>query len=180
MNGELICAPVSIQPPDPPVNPKQVTGVPYRVDGGTGPQRQAVYDAFDAAMKLIGNKKCFDFLGGMEAFSDLASTTYVLTDLDTLTGTSVDIGTAALTVNKTRVYINTSIAKSPFFEQNIYNPDTATVGFYSFQGLQGVQFDAFLLLHELGHQTGVLEAGDTGDPDKEKRNNQAIYDNCFK
>jgi hypothetical protein len=130
---------------------------------------------WDALHRLLSNPDCSSFLSpdaGVAA-STLEDTTYTIGDLNKVNGTPTAVGTAAEVINSTLVYINSNPDVSPFFSQNIFNPSTGQFGNFAFDGLTGADFDAFVLLHELAHQTGVFGA-DTGNQQLENQENQDI------
>lgn len=76
----------------------------------------------------------------------------------------------AATLNQT-VTINSS---GHFFSQI----DSAGVDWGKATGLTGTKFQAFVLLHELGHLTGVFEP-DSASQSKNYENSDKVLDKCF-
>jgi hypothetical protein len=85
-------------------------------------------------------------------------------------------GVGAQTNSPTSVFINPN---SSYFNQTVYGMPGQDPFYYADfgTGLTGVAYQALILLHELGHQTGQLGA-DTNSAIN-RSNTQAILDNCF-
>ena len=154
-------------------------------------QQQALQAGLDAAWAhIINNPGCANFLTGNsgggsiavwgQLANTLSNTTYSFASF-----TGADINAAATTnaIGGNQVAINTS-ASGAFFT----SPDgngTATVFGYNSQG-QPTAFrfsnvatlDASILLHELGHETGVLPA-DGNNNGANGTNQSNILNNCF-
>ena len=119
--------------------------------------------------------KMFNPDGSHESpFATLLSTNYRVLPFP---GDRFNVGAA--TVNPTTVFINSTGA---FFNQNLYNPNTGHFDYADLgTGLTGSDWMALLLLHELGHQTGVLppDSGPGTNPGQNGANTQKVLDNCF-
>ena len=146
---------------------------------GNFPQwmKDMVTAGFQEALRRLENPNCAKIFDPDGSFADpvetLKNTIYRILPMPKLT-------TGAATVDASHVFINSS---SYFFKQNLYDPATGRFGFYDFgTGLTGASWDALLLLHELGHQTGVFgnDAGPNANPDQNRTNTRTVLDNCFK
>lgn len=172
LNVEVPIAPIPEPPPPRPRLPK-------------GTDKGAVKDfnrAWEAAVSLLEKEKCADLFGGRgTAFAALSGATFRFLPLG---GATVDenniahvIG-AATTGNA--VFINT---QGPFRNTNILvqYPD-GRVEFRTVDFNAGVpsgrQFAALLLLHELGHLTGVFQS-DANNPELNRQQTQQVLDACF-
>jgi RHS repeat-associated protein len=156
--------------------PKQVLG------NGTGAQIGALDAGYWQALQtLLSNPDCSSYIDGNQApgypdpskvglsVSTLENTTYWFEPLPNNSNGTPSTGTAAAVVNNSTVFINT-VPGSVFFNQT---------GYVIPGNLTGAAADAFFLLHELAHQTGVFGV-DTGNQDLENQENQSIFDHCFK
>jgi RHS repeat-associated protein len=159
---------------------------PLIAPGTNQNQQQALDAGIDSAWAhIISNPSCASFLTGnsggpiVEAWGQLANTL----DNTTYSFAPLASGIAATTnaIGGNQVTINTSGA---FFASPGGNGTVWTSGFNS-QGQQIIltfsslaTLDASILLHELGHETGVLPAdGDSAATNGS--NNASILNNCF-
>lgn len=153
--------------------------------GATQNQQQALDAGIDAAWAhIIDNPDCAAFLTSKSTLGSIAAawgqlaqtldnTTYLFGQLD-------DPDTAAQTPEGgNQVTINTSGAffASPTLGSTVFvttGPNSPQLGFSSV-----VTLDAMILLHELGHETGVLPV-DTGSASAQNGpNTTTILNNCF-
>jgi hypothetical protein len=142
-------------------------------------QLQALASGFTSALDHAEVPQCADFLvAGSDDNSDSNVASVYGTLMDTIYRIlPLPAGTGAQTVDSTSVFINSNGA---FFNAGA-NPD-GTVGatlagqvavtFGSLSAFQG-----FLLLHELGHQTGLF--GDDSDPAVNLAYSMWVLNNCF-
>jgi hypothetical protein len=109
----------------------------------------------------------------------LDATEYRVLDLGRYTFNAATLETSvtgAQTASATDVHIN---KQGPFFNNQMFIRERGkpvTLDFHS--GLRGAAFGALLLLHELGHQTGIF-GSDRGDPDKNLGYTQRVKEACF-
>ena len=154
-------------------------GVSPTIFGGNRGQKDAVTAGYQEALSRLSNPECASMFNPDGGYADA---------LETLVGTSyriLDLGkqtTGANTVDSSNVFIN---SKGAFFNQTLQDPATGKFTYYDFgTGLTGAAWDALLLLHELGHQTGVFgpdAAGTPGvNPGQNRMNTQSVLDHCFK
>jgi RHS repeat-associated protein len=149
---------------------------------GTNDQARKVDDAYvDALLKLNLNDGCHDALtsAGLDATTMLQDTTYRVLDLGMP-------GAGAETVDSSNVFINSAGA---FFTAvpdatghvTFTIPSTTAGGpSTAVTFLSQTSADAFILLHELGHQTGVF--GPDAGPDMttiNAGNSWLVLDKCF-
>ena len=143
-------------------------------------------NAFKDAVSRLDNEDCAKLFGGKDAalkalfganyaYRDLGNRKY---DADTQTVKVVGAATYSNT-NPPSVYINTY---GPFRNTTllVMTPSGAksiTVDFGTRLG--GAQFGALLLLHELGHLTGVFKP-DAGNDQLNRSYTQQVQDACFK
>jgi len=138
----------------------------------------AVTAGFQEALKrLKDNPNCAKMFDPDGSYADplatLEDTVYRILPIPKLS-------TGAQTSDSSHVFIN---ANSYFFHQNVYDPATGKFNYYDFgTGLTGASWDALLLLHELGHETGVFgsDAGPDANPSQNRTNTQSVLDHCFK
>ncbi|NOT61847.1 MAG: hypothetical protein HOP19_16660 [Acidobacteria bacterium] len=168
-----------------------VSGVNSFLQGATSPDKfiaqqykKAFNEALNEAIKRLSNKKnqkCAALFGGQEAaIATLQNTEYrVLTlpgggpKLDPKTGNySV---TGAQTNGPNSVFIND---KGPFFDQRLPLPEGGFKIIDMGTGRRGRDFGALLLLHELGHQTGVF-LSDSGDSKLNRSQTDKVLKACF-
>ena len=171
-------------------NPSAAVHLTPLVAPGTNQNQQQALDAgIDAAWAhIISNPDCASFLTGNSALYNVQllqlagtidNTTY---SFAALTG---DLANAAATTNAiggNQVTINTS-ASGTFFTGPNANGTVSVIGpnsqgqptYLTFNSL--VTLDAAILLHELGHETGVL--GPDGDNATNGSNNFKVLTNCF-
>jgi hypothetical protein len=156
---------------------------PLIAPGTNQDQQQALDAGIDSAWAhLISHPNCLSFLTGnsgegyvaalMQLSNILMNTTYTFAPLPS--------GTGAETFSVNQVTISTS---GSFFSP----PTLGNVVFVQLPNPQGEQIQvgfssvamnqAFLLLHELGHQTGVLPADE--DDAQNGTNSANILTNCF-
>ncbi len=83
---------------------------------------------------------------------------------------------AAQTNSSTSVFIND---KGPFFNNQMFVPGKSGLTILDFNsGLRGSQFGALLLLHELGHQTGIF-GSDAGNQKLNREYTRRVQKACF-
>jgi RHS repeat-associated protein len=82
----------------------------------------------------------------------------------------------AQTNSPTSVFIN---SKGPFFNNQMFVPGKSGLQVLDFgSGLRGTQFGALLLLHELGHQTGIF-GSDAGNYNLNRQYTRQVQNACF-
>ena len=141
--------------------------------------------AFGETVDRLDNPDCANLFGGKEAaLKALFGATYSYRDLgaakyDPETQAVSVIGAATESkTNPPSVYINSS---GPFRNTSIlvFTSSGAQHRTLDFEtGLRGAQFGALLLLHELGHLTGVFKA-DAHDAKLNREYTQKVQDACF-
>jgi len=145
-----------------------------------------VQAGFDNALNILAdNSQCASlfepnpgFLGAQaNAESVLAGTTYTLFDVGDI------LGNMGITQSSTKVILNTN-AVNPFFSQPGADgkvafaiPSPTTPGAGITLSLSPSDTGAFILLHELGHQTGVL--GPDSNDQVNGANSAQVLNNCF-
>jgi RHS repeat-associated protein len=154
-------------------------------------QMQALTNGFNNALSdLQTNGPCGQFLGYGDANSEVGGDEYaqsVLLDTNyrLLPFGPGRAGQGAQTNSSDSVFINTQGA---FFNATPNANGTVTAFIPNAAGGQTqltfanmMTFQGFLLLHELGHQTGVLgpDSGPGIAPGTNLANSQAVLDNCF-
>ena len=156
-----------------------------KVPGGnnyTPAQMQGLTNGLNNALSHTDQVDCATFYAGgdddpsLAVANDLENTLYRLLPLPQ------GPGTGAQTIDLTNVMINTAGA---FFNAGANANGTVTVGMPNGAGVQAAftfanmsTFQGFILLHELGHQTGVF--GPDVDAAANGTNSQAVLDHCFK
>jgi RHS repeat-associated protein len=123
---------------------------------------EAFFAGFNTALHRLGRKRCSKLYGGQGA-ATMALTNYRIMDFPA--GST----TIAQTFGQFNVQINATLymgSKAP-----------KVLGL----GLSGGNFQAFVLLHELGHQLDFITAfkPDAGLPPLQMANNQKVVENCF-
>ena len=131
--------------------------------------------------RLLINPQCHDALTteGLDAFETFENTEYRATDLG-----SPNAG--ANTINSSTVFINSAGAfftavPDPAGHVTFTIPSTTANGpATSITFLSQASANAFLLLHELGHQTGMFgpDAGEDKKPIN-AQNSWVVLSNCF-
>ena len=81
----------------------------------------------------------------------------------------------AQTNSSTSVFIND---KGPFFNQTPFVPGKGITTLDFGSNLRGAQFGALLLLHELGHQTGIF-GSDAGNQKLNREYTRRVQKACF-
>jgi RHS repeat-associated protein len=169
-------------------SPAEATITPLVAPGTTQNQQQALDAGIDNAWDhIFSNPDCASFLTGNQNpgqyFANLGQLANMLTNT-TYTFAQLDPGTAAQTNQEggNQVTINTS---GSFFSQPLLAPVVGVKMPDPGLGLPvGTLFsniatlDALILLHELGHETGVLPA-EGGSQAQNGANSAAILSNCF-
>jgi hypothetical protein len=142
-------------------------------------QIEAFNRAFDEAERRLTNRRrCADLFGGLNnALNALYSTSYRFLPLGPprigQSGQLEVIG--ATTFPGPTVFINT---QGPFLNQRFNVPGRGNVIFDLGTGLRGARFAALLLLHELGHVTGIFRP-DANNSELNQRQTQRVIDRCF-
>ncbi len=156
---------------------------PLIAPGATQNQQQALKAGIETAWAhIVSNANCMSFLTGNSAETYLTAVTGLGSILSNTTYSFAPLlgGTAAQTFSVNQVTINTSgsffspptLGNAVFVRMPNSQGQQALVGFSSVS-----QLDAFILLHELGHQTDVLPADEN---DAQNGTNSAdILTNCF-
>ncbi len=150
------------------------------LQGATPQQQKEFTNALkDALNRLKKKKDCAKDLGG-DAMTTLlnASFTYGLPMGQDANGnlTPFDSGIYAVTnVEQQTVTIN---GIGHFFNFFTPGPNGGVLAYHMGTGLGQTDFDAFVLLHELGHLNGVL-GDDRKDPSLADKFNQKILKDCF-
>jgi RHS repeat-associated protein len=144
------------------------------------PMQQTILGSFAFAVaRIAANPKCADMFGGWDkAMTTLGNTNYRVMPLGgpALDARGMVTGTGAATFGPTDVWIN---SQGFFFDQNVFVPASGKFAYFDFgTGLSGNDWGALLLLHELGHQTGVFKP-DAGSPGLNSAQTQSVLDNCF-
>jgi hypothetical protein len=144
------------------------------------PMQQTILGSFAFAVaRIAANPKCADMFGGWDkAMTTLGNTNYRVMPLGgpALDARGMVTGTGAATFGPTDVWIN---SQGFFFDQNVFVPASGKFAYFDFgTGLSGNDWGALLLLHELGHQTGVFKP-DAGSPGLNFAQTQSVLDNCF-
>ena len=131
--------------------------------------------------RLRSRPACAALFGGIDnAQRILSGTEYRFVDLggprQNPDGTFSVFG--AQTIDDAHVQVNSS---GPFMNQNLLvitpsGPQSRTFDFGT--GLRDADFQALLILHELGHQSGVFQ-DDRGDSELNRRQTQQVLDACF-
>ncbi len=158
--------------------------VQARVAPGTPqPVVLAINSGYNNAYDHAASFDCANFLTGgaagqdavADALNALADTFYRALPLP------AGPGTAAQTIDATDVFINTNGA---FFNAAVQNNGTVIANMPNSQGVKTqftfaslATFQGFILLHELGHEMGVL--GPDLDAPTNGMNSAGILDNCF-
>jgi RHS repeat-associated protein len=157
----------------------------------TTAQMQALTNGFNNALSdLQTNGPCGQFLADGDANSEVGGDEYAQsllldTNYRLLPFGSGRSGEGAQTNSSDSVFINTQGA---FFNATASQNGTVTVFIPNSAGVQTqftfanmATFQGFLLLHELGHQTGVLgpDSGPGIPPGTNLANSQAVLNNCF-
>jgi YD repeat-containing protein len=162
--------PILPMPPPPLPRPNVPPGSPQKF-------KRAINDALaDIDQRLRDRPACAALFGGLEnALAILSSTEYRFLDLGGPEAT--DTGgfrvTGAQTNSPTSVFIN---SQGPFINQTLFVSGGRTQDFSN--GMNATSFRALLILHELGHQSGVFQP-DRTDPDLNRTQTQKIIDACF-
>jgi len=138
----------------------------------TSDQQSQFYNAFNLGLSLLTGD-CGKLLGskGIDPTKALNATTFFYLPLTAPNGTQADVNpfTQQVSIN----------AYGDFFNPTNANGQDLT---QLFGGNNPLAFQAFVILHELGHITGALLDDGQYDPnhdDNEKANNKAIFENCF-
>jgi hypothetical protein len=144
------------------------------------PMQQAILGSFAFAVaRIASNPKCADMFGGWDkAMTTLGNTNYRVIPLGapTLDASGRATATGAGTVGPNDVFIN---SQGFFFDQNVFVAASGAFAYFDFgTGLSGNDWGALLLLHELGHQTGVFKP-DAGSSSLNSAQTQSVLDNCF-
>jgi RHS repeat-associated protein len=192
-NGTTICVPVGGSGDDNSDTPsgEPSGGGPARPDPAADLEKQrrdalrkAISNAENRLRKNGGHNPCADFFGGADlAEITLDNTDYSFQDLgrpSTDPETGLPTVTGARTNSSTSVTIN---SLGPFGRSLLLCPPGASGcnnGTYTpnLAGQTGIDLDALILLHELGHQMGKL-GPDAGDPKANAANTAAVKAACF-
>ena len=144
----------------------------------TSKQNRVFQTAFQDALNKLKKKPCAD-LFGEDAAEIFKNATYDLDVVSTLEIPSLFIG-AATDAGLQTVTINLG---GPFFfpQQTMTLPDgsQATLDWAATMGLSNIDFQAAVLLHELGHLTGKF-GPDKDDLDLNKKYTNSVVQNCFR
>ena len=148
----------------------------------TPAQMQALTNGLNNALSHTDQVDCATFYAGGDDDPSLATAKVLEGTMYRLVLLPQGPGTGAQTINLTNVMINTAGA---FFNARANANGTVTVGMPNAAGVQtlftfaGVStFEAFMLLHELGHQVGVFGADMNAAANG--ANSQAVLDHCFR
>jgi uncharacterized protein RhaS with RHS repeats len=141
-------------------------------------QTDTVTAAFRNALRRLGNADCASLFGEVDPVATLQNAGFRLLDLGSpyqnSTGNWQATGAAAQPTSQ-EIWLNTS---GPFFNQSVWAAGAGQFLYFDFgTGLTGADWGALLLLHELGHLTGV-QGPDAGSPINETWT-QSVLDNCF-
>jgi RHS repeat-associated protein len=170
---------VPVQPIPPPPLP-----LPQVPKGSPKDFVKAMNRAFaDLEERLRSRPECAALFGGLEnALNILAGTEYRYVELPQGQATRLPDGSfsarGAQTIDTHHVQINSF---GPFLNQTllVVTPSGVVSHTFTFEGLSGTSFQSLLLLHELGHQTGVFQS-DANNPALNTQQTQQVYDACFK
>ena len=141
-------------------------------------QVEALAAAWSNAVDRLNDRDCLGLFGDGSAEA-LATVTFRLLPLGmprVVNGSAAVIG-AATVRESNEIWIN---VQGPMFNQNVYVPEAGRFAYFDFgTGLNGANWGALLLLHEVGHLVGVF-AADASDPKLNRSHTQAVLDSCFK
>jgi hypothetical protein len=155
---------------------------------GTSPnQQQALQAALDQAWaQIVGEPSCDSFLTGSSGLgyvaalaqlaNTLSNTVYTFDNLDlNVAATTNALGGNQVTINTSGAFFSTpgGAGTAQFFGPNSQGQQTI----FTFQNV--ATLDAEILLHELGHETGVLPADGGSAAAMNGPNNANILNNCF-
>ena len=150
--------------------------------GATKGQQKAFKKALEEALRLLESKKhpdCGKLFGGQVGINDLEDATYKEDVIIGIEGTNPEAIPAATDPSSQTVTIN---ILGHFFSQvqTVSDPHThqpVQIDWGYRTGLTGTDFQALILLHELGHLTGKF------GPDKDRGTNDfytnKVLEDCF-
>ena len=133
---------------------------------------KAFQKAYTKAMNLLKKEKCANLFNGSGA-TVLSGASFECGVVHT-TAAPVNLVLAITNEGKQIVVIN---SQSHFFSQVECNSDGSVTDYGIKTGLSGTNFQAFILLHELGHLTGIFPE----DPDGGTNwaNSKRVLSDCF-
>jgi RHS repeat-associated protein len=153
------------------------------LEGANQKQNSAFQKAVALALKLLQKKdgKCASFFGGLQnAIDELVGANYQFDITNALA--AAGSGAAAQTDSADNSVTISTLG--PFFAQyQTVNGSTSNYG--ASLGLNGTNFQAFILLHELGHLTGAYGSTDNDGTNtaiskaNQIANNTAVLKDCF-
>jgi RHS repeat-associated protein len=178
-------APAPAADPEDPMDPGDQPKPPTQKQ--LDQENKALDEAKKKAEKLVRDKPdCANALGGLDAvLSGLRDTEFSFANLGPMIGDpatkAIVGGIGARTLhNPSRVEIN---RQGPFMQVQMNNVQNLT-GFVTVDigtGLTGTNFQALILLHEMGHVTGKFPAdgGPDAPPGLNRAHTQTVRSKCF-